>query len=338
MMRRPHTQRRQRRRPNQSGVALLVVLLLMATLSAIAIVMVRNVQLTTARSFAMESLTQARWYIQGAETFSVLLLEAQWKQQPARDTLQDIWAREPATFPLEGGLMRAALKDETVCFNLNSLVSASEQERRADPAAIAEYQRLLEALEISGSLQTALTDSLVDWLDTDGLPRPDGAEDASYAALDVPYRAGNTLLSDVSELRAIYWYSREIYERLRPYVCAHPSTRKSALNLNMVTEENAPVLYAMLGGSVSLSDTLRMLEARPESGFETVEQFWALLPDTGTETIDETARNRPNLWSQYISLEAEVNHLDARLAMTSLIEVSRDGTATAVRRKFGLIN
>ncbi|WP_306253952.1 type II secretion system minor pseudopilin GspK [Parvularcula sp. IMCC14364] len=330
--------RRRAGRKAQRGVALLVVLLLMATLAAIAIAMTRTVQVTTARAFTAEALTQARWYIEGAETFGLLLLEAQWQQQPARDTLQDIWAKEPATFPLETGLMTASMKDETVCFNLNSLVSSSEQERRADPAAITEYQLLLTALEIPGSLQRALTDSLVDWLDTDGLPNSEGAEDAAYASLEVPYRAGNTLLADISELRSIYWYSGEVYARLAPFVCAHPTTQRSPLNINMVTEDNALVLYAMMGGAVSLNETIRLLEARPEGGFETVDQFWALLPEAASGTIDESVQSRPNLWSRYITLKADVNHHDATLAMTSLIEVSRDGSATAIRRKFGLMN
>ena len=327
----------QRHRAKDGGVALIVVLLLMATLSTLAVAMTSTIRLTTARTLAGESAAQARWYALGAETFSALLMEAQWRADPARDLLSDQWVSETATLPLDNGIMTADLRDNTVCFNLNSLVDGGAGERSASDERIAEYELLLEAVGFGSSARGALTDSLVDWLDSDNFARSDGAEDSDYASLDVPYRAANALLADVSELRTVYWYSPEVYQRLLPFVCAHPTTQASAINLNMVTDGNAPVLYAMLGGKLSVDETKSLIAARPQDGYTTLEQFWASHPQFETDPPSEEMVSRPNLWCRYVRLDATVSHVEAQMAMTSELEISKDGTASVLARRFGLI-
>ena len=322
---------------SQKGVALLIVLLLLVTLSAVAFGMTRTMRLSSTRAVAGDAVAQAQWYVQGAELLSTRLMEAQWEADPARDVLQDQWARQDATFPLEGGVMTARLRDNTVCFNVNSLVAGGEQERAANEDAIEEYNLLLSALGLDSTTRAALTDSLIDWLDTDARARPDGAEDLQYASLDVPYRAANTLLTDISELRSIYWYSREIYQQLRPYLCVHPSTQPSALNLNMVTEEKAPVLYAFLGGALSLNDVIQMINTRPEEGYASLDQFWTSHPELIATPPSEDRLTRPNLWSRYVRLQANINYQQITLNMTSLLEMSKDGTMNVIARKFGAL-
>ncbi len=320
-----------------NGAALLIVLLLLATISVLAIAMTDTMRLTAAKSVASDAANQARWYVHGAETFSTMLMRAQWEAAPGNDTMQDRWVSETATFPIDDGILTARLRDETVCFNVNSLVTGSPEMRSASTPAIEEYALLLTALGFSSSARASLTDALVDWLDTDGLARADGAEDREYGSLEAPYRAGNGLIADISELRAVYWYSAEIYRRLKPFLCAHPSSEMSAINLNMLTEEKIPILYAMLGGILSINETKQLIEARPEQGFSSLDQFWSLNSQFVSNPPNDTLRARPRLWSSYARLEANVNHAGATLTMTSLLEISNAGAVSVKARKFGSI-
>lgn len=55
-----------------------------------------------------------------------------------------------------------------------------------------------------------LVDSLLDWIDTDDQPRPNGAESDYYTQLDPPYRAKNGPLESIEELLLVANFTREM--------------------------------------------------------------------------------------------------------------------------------
>ncbi len=68
-----------------------------------------------------------------------------------------------------------------------------------------------------------------DWIDEDSELRSNGKEDFEYLSLEPPYRASNSLLSDVSE--AALFLDAESFRVLRPYLVSIPSP-SSLLNVN----------------------------------------------------------------------------------------------------------
>ncbi|MGO8609408.1 hypothetical protein ACC848_41335, partial [Rhizobium johnstonii] len=79
---------------------------------------------------------------------------------------------------------------------------------------------------------------------------PGGAEDSAYTGAATSYRTSGTLMTDISELRAVSGVTPEIYTKLRPWLCTLPVAKPSVINVNTLLPEQAP-LFAML-----LPDTL----------------------------------------------------------------------------------
>jgi general secretion pathway protein K len=92
------------------------------------------------------------------------------------------------------------------------------------------FQRLLQNLE----LEPKWADMIVDWIDTDDLAEPYGAEDNVYSSENPPYRPPNAAITSVSELLALKDFGPERYEKLKDYVSAlprSPSINSTPINL-----------------------------------------------------------------------------------------------------------
>ncbi|MCC8474685.1 type II secretion system minor pseudopilin GspK, partial [Xanthomonas arboricola] len=232
-------------RRQQRGVALLTVLLLVAVMTLLMVAVLDDLRFGLRRSGNGEAMTQAQWYALGTETIARQRLQALARRDPMRTTLEGGWNDQPVTFPLDDGAVSVRLRDRGGCFNLNSVVAgAPEQWQRSDDGA-AQYRALLEVLGIAPQQAQALTDALVDWIDSDSQPGAQGAEDDRYLQSAVPLRSGATLLAGVSELRAIAGYTPQVIAQLRPHVCALPEARLSPVNINTLRLQDAPVLVAL---------------------------------------------------------------------------------------------
>ena len=67
-----------------------------------------------------------------------------------------------------------------------------------------------------------------------------------------PYRTGNTLFADAGELRAVAGMSPALYRRLRPWLCALPTSDLSPINLNTLSPEQAPLLAMLAPGQLGV--------------------------------------------------------------------------------------
>ncbi len=76
--------------------------------------------------------------------------------------------------------------------------------------------QLLEQTGLSGDELAVARDSLLDWLDSDDLPRANGAETQYYARLGIAPRNGP--LASIDELARIRGFTPRLIDQLRPYV------------------------------------------------------------------------------------------------------------------------
>ncbi|MBS7458928.1 type II secretion system minor pseudopilin GspK [Coralloluteibacterium stylophorae] len=317
----------------QRGAALLTVLLLVAVMTVVAMGILDDVRFGLRRSANARALAQAQWYALGAETLARAQLARMAERDPGRTTLAGGWNGRPFVFPIEGGAIAATLRDGTACFNLNSAVEGGGAFFRRSEAGVAQFLALLAALDVPQREAAHVADSLVDWIDTDASREPLGAEDAAYARAAGGYRTGGTLLAEVSELRALDGMTPALYARLRPHLCALPTTEPAPVNLNTLGEDDAPVLVMLTGGALRPAAARALLAARPQSGWRDVNAFFAQ-PELAGLVLPDAVYNQVALRTRYFDLRADVDYLDAEVVLSALLEQDAGGAIRLLARRW----
>ena len=152
------------------------------------------------------------------------------------DHLGEPWALRLPPMSVETGELAGYIEDQQGLFNLNNLVKGG----KVNVVQLGHFQRLLSLLD----LPAALSGTLVDWIDADSEPQPQGgAEDETYLALQPPYLAANRPLTDLAELALVRGFDDGVRARLRPFVSALPAF--TAVNVNTAPPE---VLAAVIDG------------------------------------------------------------------------------------------
>lgn len=324
-------------RARQKGVALLTVLLLVAVMSVLMLGVLDDVRFALRRAGNAQAVEQAQWHALGAERLAHARILQLLRRDPARTTLAGDWHDRALLLPFDdgaggSGLVQARLRDATACFNLNSVVEgAGEQWRRRDDGVV-QFVALLRALDVQEAQAGALADRLVDWIDSDQRPQPRGAEDPAYLARSPGYRTAGTLLSEVSELRAVAGFDAQLYDRLRPHACALASAAPTPVNVNTLGSAHAPVLQALMRGRVDARRARRAIAARPVDGWRDVASFWTQPAFSGVEVPDD-AIGQVALRTRYFDLHAQVEYAGAQVELSALIEhAGGDAIHTLARR------
>ena len=196
----------------QRGVALISVLLVFALAAIIASEVISRNYRDIRRTANLINGKQAYHYALSGEAFARQILHRDFKETQS-DTLGDKWAEDLETFDIDDGAMTINIYDLHSRFNINSLIDANG---RVDKLAAAQFQRLLDVLAIKGHY----TQRLIDWLDSNSVATPDGAEDSAYQFSH--YLPANRAMTDKSELRLLLGMSFEDYEKLKSYIVALP--------------------------------------------------------------------------------------------------------------------
>lgn len=317
------------KRAGEEGVALLTVLLLVAVMSALAVGVLDDIRFGIRRTANGEAVSQARWYALGAEAMA----RGRLADLAANAPLAGDWNGKTFRYPLDDGVIQGRISDGAACFNLNSVVDgAGETFRRRDLGA-AQFTALLIALQVAPRQAEALTGALVDWIDSDALREPGGAEDETYQRGARPYRTAGTLLSEVSELRAVRGFDAALYARLRPHVCALPTPILSPININVLSERQAPLLVMLTDGSITIEAARRAIAARPPQGWPDIASFWRL-PALAKALPADDAINQVVVRPRFFTLESEVSHRDAIVVSTSLFEQDAAGKIRLAARRW----
>ena len=317
----------------REGMALLTVLLLVAVMAAVAVLILDDIRFSVRRTTNVETQAQAQWYAAGAEALARRQIADLMAVDPTRTPLEPRWNGRILSFPIEEGSIQAVVTDGQACFNLNSLVIGQDEDLMANPEGLAQFLALGAALGLPRGRMTALASTLTDWMDGDADALPGGGEDARYAGLATPYRTGGVMLADVSEMRAVAGMDDGLYRRLRPYVCALPTTSLSPINANTLTPEQAPLLVMLTGGALGLNGAKAAIAARPPGGWASVDAFWAQ-PALRGVSPDEATRGQVSLLTRFYDLRVDVDYGGARAVRTVLIHAAPDGGVRTVIRRW----
>jgi general secretion pathway protein K len=251
-------------RTRQQGVAIVLAISVVA-LAALVAAAIMVSQSTWARQQELTAEhVQARAVLQAGADWARAVLSDD-RRVSNVDHLGEPWALRLPPMPVENGELVGQIEDQQGAFNVNNLVSNG----KVNVAQLEHFRRLLATL----GLPDALAYTLVDWIDDDSEPQPQGgAEDAYYLALDPPYLTANRPLIDVAELALVSGFDINVRARLQPYVTALPGF--TAVNVNTAPPE---VLAAVVDG-LDLGSAQALVAQRDRAYYRDRDDFSKRLP------------------------------------------------------------
>lgn len=318
--------------PREEGSALLSVLLLVAVMGALAAASFDKLRIATSLEANAAGLEQARAFALAAEAMATTRIDDLLARDSSRTTLAGGWNGRDTLLPLPVGSSRVRVSDGGNCFNLNSVATGQPPAALvARPRGIEQFVSLMTSLDVLEGDARRVAYALADWIDSDTAPINGGVEDEAYTRARTPYLAANTLLAEVSELRAVSGVTPELYAKLRPWLCALPTTDLSPINVNTLSPEQAPLVAMLMPGALRLDQARAMLAQRPPGGWNDIGEFWSLPALTGLVPHGDVM-NQPRLKTRWFDLKVDVVVGDAELRETALIDAGHAPAKVIVRR------
>lgn len=322
-------------RHDERGAALLSVLLLVAVMAVIAATALDRLTLATRLAAAVAATDQARAFAEAGEAL-VLRRAGDIAQSRRAD-----WLARDYPLPLPGGQANGRLADATNCFNLNALAAEAAPGRYTQrPQAVAQFAALARLIGINAGEAAAMAAAAADWIDSDSTEAPMGAEDAAYRAMDPAYLPANTLMADVSELKAVRGVTPGHYARLRPWLCALPVAEPLRINVNTLTPAQAPLVAMLWAERLNPAQVRSVLAARPVDGYGSAVRFWQSSAFQGAVPPQDIAEQLV-VMPRWITLTSRVEMGDSVLDVRSLIDVRRDQPGAeprVVARQWGVLD
>ena len=248
----------------QQGVAIIMVLLIVAIATSLAAYMAMQQNLWQRQVESQFERAQARQLgAAGIDWARAILAED--ARGNAVDHEKEIWTLRLPAIPVEGGEVIGAIEDRQGLFNLNNVA-----------ANVAQFQRLLAVLGLPADLAPVLAD----WMDDGSEQQAGGAEDGYYLALPQPYRAANRPLVELGELAKVKGFDSRTIDRLRPFVSVLPAGTK--VNVNFAPAE---VLMAVIP-ELNLSDARSIVQQRQGKPFKVPDDFNQLMVKMGKEKVN----------------------------------------------------
>jgi general secretion pathway protein K len=322
-------------RRDETGAALLMVLMLVAVIAVLAAVSLERLKLATRASINMIAIDQARSFGYAAETVALSRISDLVAADASRTTLAGGWNGRPVPFPIDGGTATATVSDGGNCFNLNSVVSAQAQSQLfvARPLGTQQFESLLRNLGVGSGQAISLAAALTDWIDSDSAPMPGGAEDGSYARVGSGYRTANGLMADPSEIRMLAGMTPALYDTIRPWVCALPEAELSPINVNTIAPAQAPLIAMLIPDQLSVRTAKRVIDERPANGYANSVLFWNSPALAGLTPAGEV-QGQVKMKTRWFSLDLSIMLAGAELRETALVDAVLP-PAKLVRRSYG---
>ncbi|MCG3864339.1 MULTISPECIES: type II secretion system minor pseudopilin GspK [unclassified Photobacterium] len=321
----------------QRGVALIVVLLLVALMSLIAVQMTGRLQHNFHRVENQIQHQQAYWYSLGVEALAEKGLALTFKDSKIIDLSQP-WAIEDQTYPIDGAVVTGSMFDKQACFNINALGAVKPvADGSKQPFLVTYFQNIMIDSGIDDYSAEQIADSSWEFIDKNTTVQSSyGGEDSTYEAFQPPYLPPNGWLADRSELRAINGVTADIYDEVKGLVCALP-TDDFKLNVNTITEKQAVLLSALFSPELSLDAAKKIIKDRDarRKGWDSVDDFMKELPQGDQADKQEQQKKYLTVSSNYFSLDAEIQIDNARLRAVTLFKRDDNNKVTVVRRQYG---
>jgi general secretion pathway protein K len=312
---------------NERGAALLSVLLLVAVMATVAATALDRIGVGTHLAANAATVGQGRAWLQSTELLATTRIEDLLAADQEK-TLGTGWMGLERRIALpEGASVRARIEDGGNCFNLNSLVTRTEDGRLvARPVAVNQFAALMTMLGISVGEASRIAVSASDYIDSDSMPHNLGVEDGGKLL------PSNHLMADPSELRAVAGVTDRQYGLLSRWICALPAADLSGINVNTLLPEQAPLVAMLAPGRIEPSRARAAIAQRPETGFDSALNFWQS-PGLAGIDLPSGAVDQVKVRTSYFVLKARVESSDIDVRETALID-ARAEPAIVIRRSW----
>ena len=260
------------KRPNERGIALILALLIITLLVAMILEFDaearRELRDATAFRDGLKATILARAGIQAARAVLRQDSQLEARTQVHFDGPGDMWMIPLTDFPIGDGYVTATIEDERGKLNFNALANMPDPQARVP--MILRYKRLFEYLQ----LDPRVVDAIVDWVDQDEVPEPDGAESSYYQTLRPPYKASNAPLQSLDELLMVKGLTPDMLARIRKFVTVYPGQGETKVNLNTAD----PRVIRALDSRITQSMAGEIVQGRPYRNLQDLDRISGFEP------------------------------------------------------------
>ena len=235
---------------------------------------------------------------------------------------------------MERGNLEANIVDMGQCFNLNSLISISATgEEIANQENLEFFKNLMKSLFIQDQKIEEISPAVIDWLDKDFFPDSYlGVEDDYYRNEKPSRLTSNQFFFDITELRDVKGMTEEIFQKLKPYICAFNSV-ETKININSLNPFYPNILVALSSNTLSDLEARNILNSKPLGGYSSVSDFLNQ-QEIKTAFSSKFSKSNLTLETKYFILNTNIKIDDKDFHLKSHIFMLNE-SPKVIRRKFG---
>ncbi|EMN1410267.1 MULTISPECIES: type II secretion system minor pseudopilin GspK [Enterobacter] len=329
----------------QKGVALLVVLILLVMMSALAAKISQQFCRNLQKTHYQVSQQQLRWAMQAQEKVVKDRLQADASGENKALNLDGDW-HQPLETRGEDYTVVSQVEDAQDCFNVNNLLAAEKIPQGQNAPAVPEKPRNEQIVEqiltesgISHATAEEVYQQLVDYLDGDATTAKDGAESDAWGGVVPARQPANQMMRTIAEIKQLPAFPAAAYPKVSKLLCALPDSA-SKVDVNTLKPEQAALLAALFPGKLTEDDAVRLIDSRPETGWENMETFSKALEQTFPQLKDDLPQVAEllSISSRYFRVNYTGNTDELTLRVVSQLQVNNEaGEIVTWQRRYRMI-
>lgn len=329
----------------QKGVALLVVLILLVMMSALAAKISQQFCRNLQKTHYQVSQQQLRWAMQAQEKVVKDRLQTDATGENKALNLDGDW-HQPLETRGEDYTVVSQVEDAQDCFNVNNLLAAEKIPQGQNAPAVPEKPRNEQIVEqiltesgISHTTAEEVYQQLVDYLDGDATTAKDGAESDAWAGVLPARQPANQMMRTIAEIKQLPAFPVAAYPKVSKLLCALPDSA-SKVDVNTLKPEQAALLAALFPGKLTEDDAVRLIDSRPETGWENMETFSKALEQTFPQMKDDLPQVAEllSISSRYFRVNYTGNTDELTLRVVSQLQVNNEaGEIVTWQRRYRMI-
>ncbi|MBE3176663.1 type II secretion system minor pseudopilin GspK [Enterobacter cloacae complex sp. P3B] len=329
----------------QKGVALLVVLILLVMMSALAAKISQQFCRNLQKTHYQVSQQQLRWAMQAQEKVVKDRLQTDATGENKALNLEGDW-HQPLETRGEDYTVLSQVEDAQDCFNVNNLLAAEKIPQGQNAPAVPEKPRNEQIVEqiltesgISHTTAEEVYQQLVDYLDGDATTAKDGAESDAWAGVVPARQPANQMMRTIAEIKQLPAFPVAAYPKVSKLLCALPDSA-SKVDVNTLKPEQAALLAALFPGKLTEDDAVRLIDSRPETGWENMETFSKALEQTFPQLKDDLPQVAEllSISSRYFRVNYTGNTDELTLRVVSQLQVNNEaGEIVTWQRRYRMI-
>ncbi|MEN4911806.1 type II secretion system minor pseudopilin GspK [Erwinia amylovora] len=291
----------------QRGMAMLVVLLMIAIMALLATTANQYGMQAFMRAESSQAFQQSKWNLLSAERW---FTTSQKLDQPHTLVRQRQFGEQ---------LIYFELLDRQACFNLNALLPqrVAEKDPQVAPSMARQvFLHMLVNLDLAKPQAEALMQQVI------ALVKPD------------PLVNEWRLFDEISQIKQLPAVTPERWRQLQPLLCVMPETRL-AVNVNGLTTRQLPLMRALFANTLSVSQLDSLLNSRPQQGWADLSALTKSLSMTTIAPAIVTLQSVLATRSDYYELLMWSDHPTIFAALRSRIQ-KQDEQYHVTARLYGL--